>query len=70
MSARRPRPRHAVVHLPPLDATSALSLVNALDAMIAAIWRAHGEAILDLQADLTTEAPRAPARRATDDDGF
>lgn len=66
MSRRRP---HAIIHLPPLDATTALSLINALDAVIAAVGHAHCEAILDLQADLTTGAPRAPARRAVDDDG-
>lgn len=66
MSQRRP---HALVRLPPLDATSALSLINVLDAIIAAVWRAHGDSILDLQADLTTGEPRAPARRAADDDG-
>jgi hypothetical protein len=46
------RPRHAQLHLPPLDATNALTVVAILERAIAAIWRAHGErmaALLQLQ---------------------
>lgn len=41
---RRP---HAQVHLPPLHPDDALLLVNVLEKAIAAIWRAHGEAMGD-----------------------
>lgn len=65
------RPRRPIVYLPPLDATSALSLINVLDAIIDAVWCAHHGAVLELTSDLTAESPRAPARRApVDDDLF
>jgi len=35
--------RHAQVHLPPLDAGYALTLVDIFERAIEAIWRAHGE---------------------------
>jgi hypothetical protein len=60
MSPRGPR---AGIRLPPLDAASALSVINVLDALIAAIWRAHGHAIIELQTDLDAGATRTHARR-------
>jgi hypothetical protein len=35
--------RHAQIHLPPLDAGYALTLVDIFERAIEAIWRAHGE---------------------------
>lgn len=43
----KPR-RHAQIHLPPLDPADALVAVHALERAIAAIWRAHGEAMAKL----------------------
>lgn len=66
MTSRR---QHVAIRLPPLDPTSALSIINVLDAVIDALWRAHRDGIIELQTDLDTGAPRAAARRApTDDD--
>ena len=48
--AKRTRPPHAQIHLPPLTADQALLLVNLLDRAIAAIWRTHGEQMADLLA--------------------
>lgn len=42
MKPRR-HPRHAQLHLPPLDADQALTLVAILERTISAIWRAHGD---------------------------
>lgn len=44
-----PRRPHAQIHLPPLDAAYALTLVDILERAIAAIWRTHGEAMADLR---------------------
>jgi hypothetical protein len=40
--------RHAQIHLPPLDAGYALTLVDIFERAIDAIWRAHGERMADL----------------------
>lgn len=40
---RRPPPRHAQLHLPPLSGTDAYRLVALLEKAIRAIWRAHGD---------------------------
>jgi hypothetical protein len=40
--------RHAQIHLPPLDAGYALTLVDLFERAIAAIWRAHGERMAEL----------------------
>jgi hypothetical protein len=37
------RRRHAQLHLPPLDAADAFTLVAIFERAIAAIWRAHGD---------------------------
>jgi hypothetical protein len=63
-----PRRAHAAIRLPPLDPTSALSVINVLDAVIDALWRAHRDGIIELQTDVDTGAPRASARRAPVDD--
>ena len=40
--------RHAQIHLPPLDAGYALTLVDIFERAIEAIWRAHGERMAEL----------------------
>ncbi len=57
---RRPPPPHAQIHLPPMDASYALTIVDVFERAIAAIWRAHGDAIADLQALRGIETPRPP----------
>ena len=49
-SARRSRRPHAQLHLPSLSAEQALLVVSVLERAIAALYRAHGEAIVDLSA--------------------
>jgi hypothetical protein len=63
---------HAQLHLPPLDAGYALTLVAIFERAIDAIWRAHGHGMAELQT-LRAEAQRAsqrrrPKRAATPDD--
>jgi hypothetical protein len=48
MKSRRPARRHAQVHLPPLDAGYALTLVNIFERAIEALWRAHGDRMAQL----------------------
>ena len=57
---RRPPPPHAQIHLPALDASCALILVDVFERAITAIWRAHGDAMADLQALRGIETPRPP----------
>jgi hypothetical protein len=45
---RSPR-RHAQIHLPPLDAGYALTLVDIFERAIEAIWRAHGYRMAELR---------------------
>lgn len=47
----RPLPRARLI-LPPLSGEQALQIVNILDRAIAAIWRAHGDAMGDCLSDL------------------
>lgn len=54
------RSRRAQIHLPPLDAAYALTLVGIFERAIDAIWRAHGHSMAELQ-ELRAEA--APPRR-------
>ena len=63
MSSHR---RHAQIHLPPLDAGYALTLVDIFERAIAAIWRAHGQRMAEL-AQLRDQRQRA-ARPGCDDD--
>jgi hypothetical protein len=44
----KPSRRHAQIHLPPLDAGYALTLVDIFERAIDAIWRAHGDRMADL----------------------
>jgi hypothetical protein len=47
MNPRRP---HAQIHLPPLDAGYALTLVDIFERAITAIWNAHGDSMANLRA--------------------
>lgn len=64
---KRTGPHHAQIHLPPLTGEEALLLVNLLDRAIAALWRAHGDAMADLLAciDPDTALPTEPADSPT-----
>jgi len=54
--------RHAQIHLPPLDAGYALTLVDIFERAIEAIWRAHGERMTVLRELRAARAQgRAPA---------
>jgi len=57
---RRPRSdrRHARIHLAPLDPEQAWTLVVALENVIRAVWRAHGDAMADHQARISGHQPR------------
>lgn len=57
---RRPPLPHTQIHLPPLDGSYALTLVDVFERAITAIWRAHGHAMADLQALRGIETPRPP----------
>lgn len=60
----------------PLETSSALTIVDLFEQAIAAIWRAHGEAMADLQAARGIKTPRPPDAvwasdtLGTHDDGF
>jgi hypothetical protein len=45
MTPRRP---HAQIHLPPLSADYAITLVDIFERAITAIWNAHGDAMSSL----------------------
>jgi hypothetical protein len=47
--ARPRRLPHAQIHLPPLSAGYALTLVDVLERAIEALWRAHGQAMAELR---------------------
>ena len=71
-------PHHAQVHFPPLTGQEALLIANLLDRAIAALWRAHGDAMADLLACCDPDAtlPTEPgestgdASEPSDDDFF
>jgi hypothetical protein len=44
-AGRQRRLHHAQIHLPPLSADYALTLVGIFERAIEAVWRAHGEAM-------------------------
>jgi hypothetical protein len=48
MKNRRARARHPQIHLPPLGAGYALTLVDIFERAIDAIWSAHGDRMADL----------------------
>ena len=52
--------RHAQLRLPPLSADQALHLVTILEDAIAAIWRAHGDAMAHETALLGTDFRQRP----------
>ena len=58
MSPRRRPPPHAQAHLPALDGDDALLIVNVLQRVADAIWRAHGAA---MHASLEEDCCNAPA---------
>ncbi len=65
---RSRRTRHAQIHLPPLDAGYALTLVNIFECAIAAIWRAHGDCMAKLM-QLRDDANRNTSEPEYIDDG-
>jgi len=67
MSPRTP-PQQPALCLPIFDGRSALSVINVLDAIITAIWTAHGQIIVDMQTDLASVPTQPPP--VPDDDGF
>jgi hypothetical protein len=54
---RRPPPRHAQIHLPTLSGEQAYLLAAVLERAVAAIWRAHGDAMADFQGRVFPDAP-------------
>lgn len=44
----KPRLPHAQIHLPPLSADYAITLVDIFERAITAIWNAHGDAMSNL----------------------
>jgi hypothetical protein len=66
MSPRNLHPS-PIIYLPIFDARSALSIINVLDAIITAIWAAHGDMIVEMQTDLT-RCPATPLTQAHHDD--
>ncbi len=71
MSPRKPPPPHPQAHLPALDGHSALLVVNILERISNAIWRAHGhsmQATLE-QARTTPDSSSAPDASLHDDYG-
>lgn len=55
---RRRRRRHAQLHLPPLEAHEALLLVAMCERLIAAIWRAHGDAMANVKSNSLAPSPQ------------
>lgn len=76
--AGRPRRlHHAQIHLPPLSADYALTLVGIFERAIEAVWRAHGEAmgrILELRHQHAQAVAAITARngvpQSADDEDF
>ena len=69
-SGRRPRP-HAQLHLPALSAEQALLIVHVLERAIEALYRAHGEAMVELAAAaIDRPAPRPLRYTGTLPDDF
>jgi hypothetical protein len=57
---RRLPPRHAQIHLPPLTGEQAYLLAALLERAVAAIWRAHGDAMADFHGRVFPDAPPPP----------
>lgn len=66
---RTPPPRHAQIHLPPMEAERAYFVVKILDRIVEAIWRAHGEAMADFQGRVFPDEP-PPDDAVTQRDNF
>ncbi len=66
MNPRRRPVRHPQIHLPALDADYALTLVEILERVTAAVWRAHGDRMTDLL-ELRAAARRAKEPEYVDD---
>jgi hypothetical protein len=66
-SHRRPV-RHAQIHLPPLGAGYALTLVDIFERAIAAIWRAHGDRMAELLEMRRAAAESPQTERVVDGD--
>ena len=60
--------RHAQIHLPPLDAGYALTLVDIFERAIEALWRAHGERMAELRHLRAARNPRRHSVPAHDID--
>ena len=59
-----PRGPHAQIHLPPLSADHALTLVDIFERAITAIWNAHGDAmssLIALRGDQTSPRDIVPS---------
>jgi hypothetical protein len=57
---KRRHKHHAQFHLPPLETTEALIIVDILERAQRAIWRAHGDAMADYLACLGIDTPKPP----------
>jgi hypothetical protein len=66
MKPRQPPLPHPQIHLPPLDAGYALTLVDIFERAISAIWRAHGDRMAELL-ELRAAAKRTPPADNGDD---
>ena len=66
MKPRRRVRRHSQIHLPPLDVSYALTLVDIFERAIAAIWRAHRDRMAPL---IRLRADSRDARSDYVDDG-
>ena len=65
------RSRRAQIHLPPLDAGYALTLVDIFERAIDAIWRAHGHSMTELKSNRAQAARKlhpSPSRRDDPDE--
>jgi len=71
MKPRRRSIRRAQIHLPPLDAGYALTLVDIFERAIAAIWRAHGDRmteLLEMRRATADQSPEAEGEWVIDGD--
>jgi hypothetical protein len=70
MKRRRRRP-HPQLHLPSLEGNEALLLVAICERLIAAVWRAHGDAMGDILLEtVTNRLVNPPAVIDPGDDPF
>jgi hypothetical protein len=69
MRRQRRRP-HAQLHLPPLDGHQALLVVALCERLIAAVWRAHGDAMGEILLEAATNRLVSPPPTVPDDGPF